>query len=510
MEILQDPLNQIEDPLNEIAEKHFGVKYLFPYQRLVISNILEITSGKNPDFPSGQIVILPTGAGKSLCFMLPAVLLQKPTLIIFPLLSLMADQKRRFDEAGLETAVLKGGQDKNTRKHIFKGIENGKYKVILTNPETLNTDSVISLLKGNSGGGKIGHVVIDEAHTVSEWGDSFRKSYLETGRLIEKLNPDAVTAFTATASEKILERLTSIIFSGKNINMISANPDRTNIKYSVIKTISREHDLIKLAEKCEKPAVIFCSSRVSAELTASLLIKKSSIKEVKFYHAGLEASEKKAVEKWFFTSSDGVLSSTCAYGLGVDKSNIRTVIHRELPGSVESYLQESGRGGRDRKQAYAVALFSESDRKRLEIFESDVQKMRYENLLKFADSVKTCRRKILLKSLSAETEYCEGCDICDKSFKPDPDGKNEIIKLIKYNNKMLTLTEAAEILKGTNNARRRSDFIWQSSYFGTLSAWSSDSIKEGINNMISSGEIRKGRFLRKNLLTLSKYANIKP
>lgn len=509
MEIPQDQLDHIQDPLNEIAEKHFGVKYLFPYQRLVISNILEITSGENPDFPSCQIVILPTGAGKSLCFMLPAILIKKPTLIIFPLLSLMTDQKRRLDEAGLETAVLKGGQDKSTRKDIFNGIENGKYKVILTNPETLNTESVISLLKGNSEGGKIGHVVIDEAHTVSEWGDSFRKSYLETGRLIDALEPDAVTAFTATASENILERLTSIIFSGKNINMISANPDRTNIKYSVIKTISREHDLIRLVEKCEKPAVIFCSSRVSAELTASLLIKKSNIKEVKFYHAGLEASEKKDVEKWFFSSSDGVLSSTCAYGLGVDKSNIRTVIHRELPGSVESYLQESGRGGRDRKQAYAVALFSESDRKRIEIFQSEIQKIRYKNLLEFADSEKTCRRKILLKSLSAETDYCEGCDICDKSFRIEPEGKKEIIELIGKNNKMLTLTEAAEILKGTNNARRRTDFIWQSSSFGALSEWSSDSIKEGINCMIISGQIRKGKLLRKNLLTLSKYVNIK-
>ncbi len=131
-------------------------------------------------------------------------------------------------------------------------------------------------------------------------GDSFRSAYLETGMIISKISPSAVTAFTATASENILKRLKEVLFPDSQVNLISANPDRTNIKYSVIKSISKEHDVIKLAEKAEKPALIFCSSRVSAELTAGLLISRSSLDNVKFYHAGLEAEEKKNYGRMVF------------------------------------------------------------------------------------------------------------------------------------------------------------------------------------------------------------------
>ncbi len=495
-----------DDFLNSAAEKYFNVKYLFPYQRLIISNILEITSKTENDFPKGQIVILPTGAGKSLCFMLPSLLIEKPTLIIFPLLSLMADQKRRLDEAGIKTAVIKGGQERKEREEIFRGIESGRYRVILTNPETLSREEILTFFTPAEGKPVIGHVVIDEAHTVSEWGDSFRSAYLATGNIIEKINPDAVTAFTATASESILKRLKDIIFRNSQINIISANPDRTNIRYSVVKSVSKTHDIIWLAEKAEKPAVIFCSSRVSAELTAQILVRNSSLKEVRFYHAGLESDEKKNIEKWFFSSDSGVLSATCAYGLGVDKSNIRTVIHYELPGSVESYLQESGRGGRDRKEARAIVLFSEKDRKRLELFKSETEKKRYLKLLEFAETENKCRRNILLRALSeeSETDFCEGCDICNRTYSPYAEGRTQIINLVKENNRTLTEKEAVSILAGSENAFGRADLINQSAFYGNLSGWTEESIKEGIGSLVKEGVITRGRCLWKNHLIISK------
>ena len=494
------------DFLNSAAEKYFKVKYLFPYQRLVISNILEITSGENPEFPSRQIVILPTGAGKSLCFMLPAVILKKPTLIIFPLLSLMADQKRRLDEAGIKTAVIKGGQSKAERDLIFRKVESGEYRIILTNPESLKNADVLSRFKPVNNIPVFDHIVIDEAHTVSEWGDSFRSAYLETGKAVEEINPKAVTAFTATASENILKRLKELLFGELQVNVISANPDRTNIKYSVIKSVSKEHDIIRLSETAEKPAVVFCSSRVSAELTASLLLKKSRLKEVKFYHAGLEKDEKKNIEKWFFDSETGVLCSTCAYGLGVDKSNIRTVIHYQLPGSVESYLQESGRGGRDRKQAYAFALYSAADRNRADLFKSDIEKQRYLKLLAFAETESECRRNLLLKALSEEsvTDYCEGCDICDKTYKAEAEGRKEILKLIRNNKRTLTVNDAVSILKGTDNAFKKEDFIMFSESYGDLAGWPESAVKESINSLIQEGIIKSGKFLWKNHLSVKK------
>ena len=493
------------DFLNSAAEKYFNVKYLFPYQRLAISNILEITSGENPDFPSRQIIILPTGAGKSLCFMLPAVLLKKPTLIIFPLLSLMADQKRRLDEAGIKTEVLKGGQSREDRERIFRNIESGLCRVILTNPETLITRPVLSRFKAADNNRVIDHVVIDEAHTVSEWGDSFRSSYLETGKAVEEINPAAVTAFTATASENILKRLRELLFKSRQVNITSANPDRTNIKYSVVRSVSKEHDIIRLAEISQNPAVIICTRRVSAELTASLLLKKSRLDEVKFYHAGLEPDEKKNIEEWFFYSDTGVLCSTCAYGMGVDKSGIRTVIHYELPGSVESYLQESGRGGRDRKAAYAIALYSSSDKNRAGLFKSEIQRERYLKLLAFAETETECRRNMLLKALSEEsvTDYCEGCDICDKSYNPEAEGQKEIIKLIKNNQRTLTVNDAVSILTGSENAFRKQDFIMFSESYSSLSGWAESSVKEGINSLIQEGTIKKGKIFWKNMLFTS-------
>ncbi len=496
--------NISEDLINSLAEKNFRVKYLFPYQRLVIFNILDIVSGRNEEFPSRQIVILPTGAGKSLCFMLPSLLIKKPTLILFPLLSLMADQKRRLDDAGIETAVLRGGQSSREREEVFSSIKTGKIKVILTNPETLKTEKVMKRFIPSDDNPVIGHMVIDEAHTVSEWGDSFRSAYLETGEIIEKIKPSAVTAFTATASENILKRLKEVLFRGNQVNIISANPDRTNIRYSVVRSISKKHDIIRLAEEAEKPAVIFCSSRVSAELTAYHLIYNSRLREVKFYHAGLEAREKKKIEDWFFHSDNGVLTSTCAYGMGVDKSNIRTVIHYELPGSVESYLQESGRGGRDRKAANAVALYSISDREKAEHLTPLLQKERYLKLLDFAETESECRRNKLLKALSEESaaDFCEGCDICDHTYSPAADGKREILYLIRDNNRSLTVNDAVSILTAADNIFKKEEFIMQSASYGRLSGWLTESVKEGINSLIREGFIRKGRLSRRNLLIL--------
>ena len=160
-----------KDYLNQVAKEHFGIPYLFPYQRLAISNILDCASDPVENNPA-QIVILPTGAGKSLCFMLPALLTQGITLIIFPLLSLMADQKRRLDSAGIPSLILRGGLSKDEKEQAFKRIQKGEVKIVIANPEILLTPGVLDQVKQ----GSIFHVVIDEAHTVSQWGDTFRSA----------------------------------------------------------------------------------------------------------------------------------------------------------------------------------------------------------------------------------------------------------------------------------------------------------------------------------------------
>lgn len=242
------------DPLLDAAAP-FGVSYLFPYQRLVISNVLEAVGLNVPnqetwgaesgartfrdepeiDTISRQIVVLPTGAGKTLCFQLPARLLPGLTVVIYPLLSLMADQVRRAEAAGLGVAILRGGQSPNERLMIWERVAAGKVQIVLTNPEMLGQDAVLNELTARS----VSHVVVDEAHCVSEWGETFRPSYLELGRVITAIKPHVTTAFTATASPPVLQAVRTHLFGDTGAHLVQAVPDRPNISYSVLETSAK-------------------------------------------------------------------------------------------------------------------------------------------------------------------------------------------------------------------------------------------------------------------------------
>ena len=413
--------SEADDELLSVAKKVFGVKYLYPWQRLVIGNILDaaadaswqgLDSLKAQD-PGGdmtdvfcmgrQIVLLPTGAGKSMCFLLPAVMLSGPTLIFYPLLALMADQKRRLESSGIECVVFRGGQSQEEREENFRRIAGG-VKIILANPEVLQSAALLERLKG----AKISHVAIDEAHCVAEWGDSFRPAYLTLGKIIQDLSVPLVTAFTATASPGVLERVSQVLFGGRT-HIVRGESDRPNIRYSVQMAWAKKKAVCRLAAAEEKPMLVFCGTRAKSEDMARELAECLGRDKVRFYHAGLSRDEKTAVEKWFFPKKDAVLCCTCAYGMGVDKSDIRTVIHLEPSPTAESYIQEAGRGGRDKKVSKAILLWSRADSFDCNNIPSS---SRAYVLKKFVEG-SSCRRQILLDALGGEKALCSGCDICD-------------------------------------------------------------------------------------------------
>ena len=271
---------QEEDCVAKAAFENFGIKYLFPWQRLVIANILDAASSDEDRKILGrQIVLLPTGAGKSLCFQIPALLLSGPTLIIYPLLALMSDQERRMTEGALECVVFRGGQSEEIRKENFEKIKNGA-KIIIANPEVLCSKELIEKLKNC----KIAHVAIDEAHCVSEWGDSFRPSYLELGRIIKELNVPLITAFTATASPQVLSRVAEILFSGE-AHIVRSESDRQNIHYYVKKVAAKKQAALILAGSEQKPMIIFCGTRKRTEDMARDLNLVYGKDFAKFYHA---------------------------------------------------------------------------------------------------------------------------------------------------------------------------------------------------------------------------------
>ncbi len=303
------------DSIQEAASERFGIDYLFPYQRLVITNILRragfFGEEEREEAPFHQVVLLPTGAGKSLCFMLPACLLEGLTIVAFPLLGLMADQLRRVEEAGMTGVLLKGGMSRKEKDETWGRIESGKIQMLLTNPEML----VLPEVRRRLARVKISHLVLDEAHTIPEWGESFRPACLELGRILPELEAEQITAFTATASPLILEKIKSLLFDGLSFNLVRANPDRTNIHYEVRPVLCRMRTLSEVLPQVERPAIIFCSSRRQTEQCALSLRQRLKDEDIRFYHAGLSKELRNELELWYFNADRAVLCATCAYGL---------------------------------------------------------------------------------------------------------------------------------------------------------------------------------------------------
>lgn len=502
-----------DDPALITAQKSFGIEYLYPWQRLVIANILESADNleeENKDNKSKQIVLLPTGAGKSLCFLIPSILLPGATLVMYPLLALMSDQKRRMDEGGIPNAVFQGGQSDSEREENFKKIEAGA-KIILANPEVLQNSKLVERLAKYN----IIHAAIDEAHCVSEWGDSFRPAYLTLGKILKKLNIPLVTAFTATASPQVLQRVSEILFDGE-AHIVRSESDRPNIHYNVIYSYAKEKEILHLVLTQQRPIIIFCGTRKNAEETArnirAFFAAIQNAKDdyynspdvVKFYHAGLSRNEKTKVEQWFFPKENAILCSTCAFGMGVDKKNIRTVIHKDVPTTVESFIQESGRGARDGGIAQSYLLWNYSDKLKFSTFE---QGSRARALLDFAES-STCRRQVLLDALGAEQAACEGCDICkakqnikDKAnilFIPpkvtDAHDRNFVLHLLNKFSRSWDRMQALEFIQNKMNKHFFSIF--------NMNVWETSDIANILEQLEQEKKIRTCGWPWKNKITI--------
>jgi ATP-dependent DNA helicase RecQ len=526
---MNENLNQ--DPLGAAVSSLFSLSYLFPYQRLVITNILEAAQAAGipvnwPEQkeaetapPSGtdavnaddgtdmsdreslgrQIVILPTGAGKSLCFQLPAMLIEGLTLVVYPILSLMADQERSLRERGFSPVIIRGGQSKEERDEIWEKLENGnggnsgggsrsRSRFIIANPEVLLTAQVKERLEKI----RVTHIVIDEAHCVSEWGESFRPSYLEIGSIIKAFNPPLVTAFTATASSEVLEKIKKYVFGELEARQIVGNPDRPNISYSAKGCLCRELAVRDLLIKNARPAIVFCSSRPGTERLARYLRNEFAEtgfpwnREVRFYHAGLSREEKAETEKWFINNAEAVLCATCAYGMGVDKSDVRTVIHRDCAPSVEAYLQESGRAGRDGGQSQAILLWGPEDETALKRAKTEADRRRINALLDYARDSEHCRRHSLLALLDydsgGEVPETLCCDVCENEAALQCDGslreESSVINFFRQNKRRFTADEAASVLAKSETLR-----------------WSEQDAAQVIAYLLKTGKLKKtGKF----------------
>ncbi len=549
-------MEQLHDPIAELARERFGIAYLYPYQRLVVANVLDTaaafrarpepenggnaaaagksgaegdagspTAGNaaatgqsagdaNPDDEASddslseapperhglrQIVVLPTGAGKSLCFQLPALALPEPTLVVFPLLGLIADQKRRLEERGIPCATFQGGMERAEAARELDKIRRGEARIALTNPESLGSPPVRELMESAG----VFHLVVDEAHCVSEWGDTFRPAYLRVGDFIREWDPPAVTAFTATASPTVLVRMAKLLFRGEPYGTVSGDADRPNISYAVTRTYARFRTLTRLALERPKPMIVFTSSREGAELVAerlgARLRERGERTPVRFYHAGLERAEKKALEAWFLSSKDGILAATCAYGLGMDKPDVRTVVHVDPPPSIEAYLQESGRAGRDGGASGAVLIRalpaasgergpkSRRDdraadaRESATEFQEAMEAERAAAVLAYADRNDRCRRESLLSYLGSRFTACFGCDVCEGKADAPPEGEREIVSFVAANRRRFDAPRTTAGLLGS--------FDEPCARKGVLAGWDEADARAALAGLVEDGKL---------------------
>lgn len=400
-----------QEVFEEIVREKLKISYLRPYQTLIIRHILDNEeSGKKTNI----LASLPTGSGKTLCFTAPMLLMKRITVCIYPLLALISDQERRFRDSGFNPVVLRGGMTREERKERLGELKTGKSRLIVTNVEML-----LSLIKSKEIdilSGMIETVVIDEVHTILEWGETFRPALLEIGNIVNYLKPKNIFAFSATINSEIGKKIISLIFNGQKPYIVHGSADRENIYYHAVRTLSMKHDMLNiLSNKEMRPCVVFCPSREKTEEWAKE-IKKYGY-DAAYYHANLDKEEKKKTEEWFFSSKDGVLFATIAYGMGVSKDDIRSIIHTFIPPDASSFLQESGRAGRDGRDAHSFVLYNPDDKSKIApIFTGN-----------------ECIRRLLLESMNEEVENreCLLCSHCTPDFY-SPAGEKKILSFMAY------------------------------------------------------------------------------
>ena len=390
----------MEEP-ERLLKEVFKIPYMMPFQELVVKRILDDMEDQCDE--KNSMTVFPTGAGKSLCFMLPALLTKdRYTILLYPLLSLMNDQKRRFDELEVESTLIRGGMEKDERSKAIENLKSFKSHILITNMESLwymflRDETLIFREKTEL-------FVLDEAHTIVTWGETFRKSYENLSLVLDEIKPHQRLSFSATIDERIETRLRETIYKDRSPVVLRLSSDRENIHYHVIYSLSKLMDIVNILNPPEsRPALIFTRYRSQ---TKELSMKLSNRFRAYHYHAGLDKDEKKRIENEFYASGDAVMVATSAYGMGVDKKNIRTVIHYSVPDDALSFLQESGRGGRDRKRMDSYILIAPGEKgKLLSVFTSN-----------------ECIRNSLL-SLMGENVSTGGCLGCSKCLNEDERGR---------------------------------------------------------------------------------------
>lgn len=489
--------NNFQTP-QEALKVLFGYDAFRPGQESVIDSIL---SGKD------VCAIMPTGAGKSVCYQIPAMLLPGITLVISPLISLMQDQVKALNEAGIAAAFINSSLSERAFHETVRKTRNGDYKILYVAPERLVTEGFMELAKKI----EISMVTVDEAHCISQWGQDFRPSYMNIFQFVDMLEKrPIVSAFTATATENVREDI--ICTLGLQDPFVLVNGfDRENLFFQVEKPKSKEQYILDYVASHESESgIIYCATRKNVDNLYNLLESKGF--SVAKYHAGMSAEERKRMQDDFVFDFTSIVVATNAFGMGIDKSNVRYVIHYNMPQSMENYYQEAGRAGRDGLEAKCILLFSAQDivinRLLLEhkemtdlspeelatVKERDMQRL--QSMERYCYTTE-CLRNYILKYFGEKPKKpCGDCGNCLHTFETlnMTDAAKQIINCVYESRQRFGKTIIIDTVAGAKTARLAEIGAVNYKSYGVLASTNKKLIRRLVEQMVAEGYLRVGDY----------------
>jgi ATP-dependent DNA helicase RecQ len=490
----------VDDLTRQLSEQ-FGHEKFRPGQEEVVRAVL---AGRD------AMAVMPTGQGKSLCYQLPATLLPGLTLVISPLIALMQDQVASMKQRKIMAAAFHSGLTGSEKHRVIQDLGQKRLQLLYLAPERMQHEGFLQLLRSLW----VSLLVVDEAHCISQWGHDFRPDYLKIGRLRQELTNPPCLALTATATARVQTDLCKRLSLRDPFKLV-AGFRRDNLALSVRPCQSRQEKLAtleRLVRDTERGTIlVYCATRRGVEEVAEWL--GESHQSVGYYHAGLSDEERQLVHNDFRRGNVRILAATNAFGMGIDKSDVRLVVHFDIPGSLEAYYQEVGRAGRDGRPAACVLLFHERDLATQEYFiqqashdtEGAERAKRMKTLLQEMlgyVSVPTCRQLAILDYFSDEAERALGpCGLCDRCVAPAPrlsrevsrddaDSAKAVLETVSWCRSRFGVSRIVEILRGSRSKTMQAYGAEDCPTYGTCRARSKLSMTGLVKDLIDSGYLQ--------------------